>query len=369
MKRPRPESTESGSRKVLLVSHTSNLSGAPISLAQLARKLPEQGYTPLYLIPREGPLEELLRSLRVSYEVMKGPFGHAGFLGIVRREKPCLVHVNSLVRTWPLFLSRLMGLPVIWHVREHLGGKRGYAKLIHALSDRVVVISREQAMLFEGLPRAVRIPNAVDISQFRVARTANRDRRRQTVVAYVGAIEPRKGLLTLARAFRLLKNGRQIRVMVVGGTSPENSQYERKVKEHLRALGLEKNWQFLGARSDVPAVLAASDILCHPAHVEAFSRVILEAMASGLPVVSTVVGGTPEMVDHGVTGILVQPGDERSLAEAIDTLHADRRLAERMGRAGRRKAAKIFSLELHAERVAALYDSLLAAKAARRRRL
>jgi alpha-maltose-1-phosphate synthase len=74
------------------------------------------------------------------------------------------------------------------------------------------------------------------------------------------------------------------------------------------------------------------------------------------------------MVDRGVTGLLVQPGDERALAEAIDTLHADRRLAERMGRAGRRKAASVFSLERHAERVAVLYDSLLAAKESRRRR-
>ena len=131
-------------KKVVLFSHASDLSGAPIVLAQLARSLPDFGWEPLVLLPKKGPLESQLKVFNIDYHVLSGPLKPLDFIKKVKRADPAIIHVNSLVKTWPVLVSRLIKKPVIWHVHEYLDNKKLYAGVIHLIADGVILISQEQ---------------------------------------------------------------------------------------------------------------------------------------------------------------------------------------------------------------------------------
>ncbi len=122
--------------------------------------------------------------------------------------------------------------------------------------------------------------------------------------------------------------------------------------------GFAERFRFPGDRADVPDFLRAADLFVHPSREEGFSNAILEAMAAGLPVTAFDVGGNPEAVEEGVTGLLAPARDAGALSEAIGTLLADPSLRERMGEAGRRRATDFFSMDRMVAEIASLYESL-----------
>jgi len=151
----------------------------------------------------------------------------------------------------------------------------------------------------------------------------------------------------LAKAFRIANQ------VIVGAV------YKEEVIDLLKREGVYTNFHFLGYRSDVPEILAESDVLCHPAFIEVFPRVILEAMASRLPVISTYAGAIPEMVEDKKTALLVKAGDARTLSEAIGAIDSNMHLRKRMGEAGFQRVKERFSLELHTKKVCELYEKLI----------
>jgi glycosyltransferase involved in cell wall biosynthesis len=128
-------------------------------------------------------------------------------------------------------------------------------------------------------------------------------------------------------------------------------------------LGLDSMVTFLGVRNDVPDLLAASDFSILPSHEEGFSNAIIEAMAAGLPLAVTDVGGNPEAVIDGETGIVVPAKSPEPLAAAIERLAVDPILRKRLGAAGRERARARFSLSACVDRYETLYRGLLAGKA------
>ena len=353
-------------KRVLLVSHNSNLSGAPISLSHLARKLPSFGFSPLLLLPGPGPLVNLLKSWDIEYRILKRPNAVFDFIRIIKKERPVIIHVNSLVKTWPVLVSRLTNKPVIWHVREYLGNKKIYARLIHLFAYRVIVISQTQYRLFDGMKKAVYIPNGVDHSIFEGVHPAidliNKKEEVRTIVTYIGSIEPRKGLLVLTRAAAFLSDRPKIHYVVVGDTPQGNERYKNEILDFIKKEGLNAQFHFFGYRNDIPEILASSDILCHPAFVEAFGRVVIEAMASRLPVIATDIGEMPKIVDDGHTGFLVPSGNHEAISKAVTQLDSDKELCKKMGNAGKKRSKEKYDIVLHAQRIAHLYDELLGSK-------
>jgi glycosyltransferase involved in cell wall biosynthesis len=142
-----------------------------------------------------------------------------------------------------------------------------------------------------------------------------------------------------------------------------------ELEAQARRLGLAPHVRFAGWRDNVAEVLALADVFVLPSESEGFGRVLVEAMAMGRPVVATNVGGIPDIVLDGETGLLVEPADPAALASAVGALLDEPARAARLGAAGRARAESTFSLGAHVDAVERVYDEIIgrAAPEARRR--
>jgi glycosyltransferase involved in cell wall biosynthesis len=145
--------------------------------------------------------------------------------------------------------------------------------------------------------------------------------------------------------------------ILVGEDIERGGSYEEVLRREAERLDVADRVVFAGYRSDVPAVLAGCDVFCLPSTAEGMPLSVLEAMAQGKPVVATAVGGTPELVVDGVTGLLVPPGDAEALAEALGRVLSDPELAKRMGAAGRQRVERDFAADVSTARILALYGA------------
>lgn len=176
------------------------------------------------------------------------------------------------------------------------------------------------------------------------------------VIGTVGRLQPVKDQLTLVDSFNALLrncpelNGR-VRLAIIG-----DGPLRDEVGERVRAAGLEDAVWLPGERSDVAQVMRGFDVFVLPSLAEGISNTVLEAMATGLPVVATRVGGNPELVVDGVTGVLVPPANPAAMAEAIGRYVEDGDMRAEHGRAGRRRVLESFSIQNMVERYLALYD-------------
>jgi glycosyltransferase involved in cell wall biosynthesis len=178
------------------------------------------------------------------------------------------------------------------------------------------------------------IPTAVDAAAAPPARHAGSPPR----VITVGRLAAPKDTVTLVRALARVP-GRPFRATIVGD-GPDRPAVEAEI----RAAGLEGVVELAGERQDVPDLLADADVFALSSRSEGAPISVLEAMAAGLPVVASAVGGVPEIVAHGATGLLVPPGDAAALAEALEQLLADPALRRRLGEAGRERVRERFDL-------------------------
>jgi len=181
------------------------------------------------------------------------------------------------------------------------------------------------------------------------------------LVAMVSRLNRLKGVDDfLQAAARTADRFEDVRFLIVGDNgTPDGSDYRRELERRVAQLGLERRVVFTGFRLDVPRLLSEVAISVLPSLSEGLPNTILEAMAAGVPVVATRVGGTAELVEDGVTGLLVPPGDPAALAKAIEQLLAEPQQARRFGRAGRQRVIEEFSLERMVRQTEDLYLKLL----------
>ena len=183
------------------------------------------------------------------------------------------------------------------------------------------------------------------------------------IVGVVSRLTRLKGLEQFLEAAAIVRSRvPTVHFLVVGETNPMDRHYLRSLQEYAARCGVAEHVTFTGLRSDVPAVLASLTISVMPSLNEALSNVVLESMAAGAPTVATRVGGTPEAVVDGVTGILVPPADSGALAEAIVHLLRNSELAAHLGRAARSRIADHFSVRRMVRATEDLYTDLLERK-------
>jgi glycosyltransferase involved in cell wall biosynthesis len=302
-------------------------------------------------------LRHVRRPLHPAHDVL----GLLELVALMRRERPAIVHANSSkAGILGRLAAAITGVPVRvftvhgWAFKAHAGVPsrlyRWADRLMAPLTTVTICVAEGErtAGLAAGTCRAERtvvIPNAVPAGSVpRAARDGDPPR-----IAWVGRLAEPKDPLTLVRALALLPSGSFCAAFA--GDGPGRVAVERE----RCALGLEGAAELLGERSDVPALLARSDVFVLASRSEGAPLSVLEAMAAGLPVVASRVGGIPEIVVDGETGVLVEPGDPRPLADALGRLLGDARLRARMGDAGRRRVLERFDVEAVRRRHLDLY--------------
>jgi glycosyltransferase involved in cell wall biosynthesis len=222
---------------------------------------------------------------------------------------------------------------------------------------------RRRLLVSDHVPeaKATVLYNGIDLSRFQPpaeSRAAIRLRLgvppSDRVVASVGQLIQAKGFDHLVAAAALLKHRPDTTFLIAG-----DGERRAALADQIARLGMVERVRLLGKRDDVQEILGAADVfVCPSVWDEALGYVILEAMSVGLPAVASEVGGIPEVVADGETGLLVPPRDPAALAQAIARLLDDPAARERMGRAGRRAVHEHFSLDSAIERTLALYHEL-----------
>jgi len=233
------------------------------------------------------------------------------------------------------------------------------------LLDGVEVVS--PALLAE-LPRSVRrsgrgdvVKNGIVIADYepKGRRDAVRAELRcgpdVLLLGVIGRLSREKGCLEMVAAFAQLAERRPAARLAFIGEGPQREEIEAAA----RAAGVGDRVVMLGHRQ-VPPVLEALDVLVSPSHTEGISNAILEAMTAGVPVVATRVGGTPEILTDGVSGLLIPPADPGAIAEAVDRLAADDALADRLRRGARARIDEAFSFHARMRAEEAFYHRCLA---------
>jgi glycosyltransferase involved in cell wall biosynthesis len=170
-------------------------------------------------------------------------------------------------------------------------------------------------------------------------------------VATVSVLREAKGIEVLLEAARTVPNA----YFLIIGDGPKAEEWRQAAESN----GVASRIRWAGYRTDVDALLAGCDLLAHPTLSDAFPTVLLEAMAAGLPIVASNVGGIPEIVEPQVTGLLVPAGDANALAAAVDAMLSDRARAREMGRRARELALERFSTAAWMERLSAVYADVL----------
>lgn len=325
-------------------------------------------------LPEGSPLAEELRAAGVELRAIGvgaglEPLLPARLACLLRRLAAEVVHThNPRALLYGAAAGRLAGAVVVHtkHGANPDGGRRlllrrAAARLVSALvavSPQTAEVARRRREV--AIDRLLVIENGIRLDRF-APDGAARSRLREAlaipegalVLGTVGRLAPEKDQALLLRAAAPLL-GDAVHLVVVGD-GPEAAALEAQA----RAAGIAPFTHLLGARADVPQLLAAFDVFVLPSRSEGLPLVIAEAMATALPVVASRVGGVPAVIDEGRTGLLVEPGDEAGLRAALIALRDDRAHASRIGCAARKEAMARFSSERMAREYLAVYRRAL----------
>jgi len=375
--------------QLLLVIGSFEIGGAEKQMFTLVRAIQDYGIScHVFSLQRGGPLSSHFSELGVSVhsgglgkgDIYKRPWkllsAEISLIRLILKLKPRVVHSYLPLATFMGALAgRLCRVPLVITSRRSLGryqeryrALRLFDLLANKFSHCVTVNSKSvwnDVLVRDNVDpkKLVLIYNGVDHSNFDVPREVRVELRKKTgfthshkVVTVVANLIPYKGhaeLLDAAAA--VLDQIPSSRFWLVG----RDRGIEKYLKQKARELGILNRVIFAGERSDIPNILAASDILVLPSHEEGFSNVILEAMAAGLPLVATRVGGAQEAVLDGVTGWLVQPNRPKELATRIVDLLNNPKRSKEWGERGKERVKKEFGIEKMVEEHLMLYQRVM----------
>lgn len=275
------------------------------------------------------------------------PLAEPGILAAWRQHRPSVVLVRSFtpIDRFHIWISRLPAAGIV-------------------TSQPLLENQRQQKTRFK---RVFTLPNAIDFSEYQepVDRLGVRQEfglsADAILVIVVGRLMRRKGLdIFLEALAQVVPQHPQVHALIVGGEAITEQGLQQELQQLAQQLNLSEHVHFSGMRRDVPRLLLAADIASFvPTEPEPFGRVIIEAMAAGLPVIGARHGAIPDIIREGETGLLVPSGDPPALAAALQQLLADPATARRMGQAGRGRAVQHYSIAHQIQHLTAIYDEIL----------
>ena len=303
----------------------------------------------------------------------------ARLLRFIRRENVALVHCHMFIGSFfGAGVARMAGVgavletchgPEAWRMGKRLRGFWSFwvDRQVGRMVDKYIAVSRAAASHLIATKRVPQgkirvIHNGRDIARFaptdperRAATRARLGLGDQPACLTLARMVDQKGHRHLIDALGILAPRWPNLVTLLAGEGP----LEGVLRAQCAALGLGDRVRFLGYRRDVPELLAAADLVVLPSLYEGLPLVAIEALAAGRPLVASEVDGTPEVVIHETTGLLVPPANPAALAAAIDRLLGDPALASRLGSEGQKFAQENFAVQRQIEQTAALYSELI----------
>jgi glycosyltransferase involved in cell wall biosynthesis len=357
-------------RLLLVANFADRVGGGEESLLALARGLNRERFHPHAVVPADGDVADALRALGIPVTLLALPPLRPWSLRAAWRSLRALrsllvaadvrlVHTHGSRGTlYAGLAARRPRVPVIWHVRiadrdPWLDG------LLLRLSTRVIAISKAVESRFDGRCQADKVCvvyNGVDPAYWAPPEPRARTGAPPTVLC-VGRLSPEKGQATLLQAVPLVR--RQVpsaRFLFVGAEVAGEAERLRGVAE---ILGVRDAVEFRRWMPDPRPAFGEADLIAVPSRSEGFGRVLVEAAFLAIPAVASRVGGIPEVVVDGQTGLLVPPDDPAALAHALATLLRDPDLRHAMGQAAREHALARFTIRQHVGSVEGVYAKLL----------
>jgi len=358
--------------KVIHIETGRHLYGGSLQVYYLMRGLEQHGVTNVLVCEQTSPLADKAKSAatKVYREPIKGDIDIA-FIGrlkeIFREQKPDLVHLHSRRGCEWLggIAAKQLGIPVVLSRRVDNPEPRILAALKYRLYDHVISISEgiRSVLASEGVPlnKMSCVPSAVDIEQYSQPRTRTWFEhefgvtQQHFVIAVVAQLIPRKGHRYLLEVLPdLLLSYPHLRVIFFG-QGPEKEALEHLIRQK----GLIDIVQFAGFRDDLAQVLPNLDLLVHPAEMEGLGVSLLQAAVAGVPIIASKAGGMPEIVRHGMTGLLVPPKNTKLLKQAIGSMLANPQQAKNMATSAKSLVEVAFSIPAMVQGNLAVYQQVL----------
>lgn len=377
-----PEKPKSSAKpRILLLTTADNIGGMERVVCSLARQFGARGWPVQTVFPEGANRDALLAwcgaqgvDAQTSPALLNAAASHTWqdtrrLTQFVRQAHPGIVNLHygdNAISLKDVLAVRLAGRhrcvvtvnhPTPWEETE--SSKRLMTRLAARLSHAIIVISRatRQVLREAGVPaRKIHlIPCGLPVPETLPTRAEARARLglppEKFVVGALARLVPHKGIGDLIEAAARVPDAAGQLLLAVAGDGPE-----RENLENLAASRLKKQAVFLGRVPDVNDLYAACDVFALPSHLEGFGLVYVEAAFHGVPSIGTNVGGCPDVVEDGKTGLLVSPGDPTSLGQAIACLQKDTALRKRLGEAARTRAHAEFTESVMADRYAGAFD-------------
>lgn len=378
--------------RVLFVNHTAKLGGGEIALRLLVQHLDRTKIEHEVLLFEDGPLVPLLRQdttvhiVELSSNIRNArkdsllSFSNLKKLGgvltsvwrvrsAIQRLNVDFVHTNSLKADLLGGLAaRLAGKPVVWHVRDRIASDYLPPKVVTAfralarLIPRTIVTNSHSTLESLNLPvpkasAAYVVHDGVDLSKIPVKPAVMQT---NLVVGLIGRISPWKGQDVFLRAIHQIRHELpNVRFKIIGSALFGEEQHEVELRKLATQLVVEDCVEFCGFVSNVAERIAGLDLVVHASTIsEPFGQVVIEGMAAGKAVVATRGGGISEIVEDGVSGLLVPMNDPTALAQAMLLLLKDPLRRSKLGAAGRQRVEDKFQIAFTADKVLRLYQDL-----------
>lgn len=330
-------------------------------VAALAAGLdPAKYHVHAWFLGPSGPLVEDLQAAGASARSMewwrgiRDPVGAYRFWRCLHKHDFAIVHQHFGARSVRQLIRLSSDAPVIVNLHGRISepGSSGGVPVAVQGADLIIAASRAVALEIPEL-KSIVVHYCVESRKEFCAEVANS--RTSTVIGAACRLVPLKGILDLIRAVASLSPEFPTLRLEIAGDGPQREELEKEAGR----LNLTGRVHFLGWQRDLSSIFRGWDIFAMPSLTEGLPMATLEAMAEGLPVVATSVGGLPELVEDGQTGYIVPPSDVTALSGRLRLLILDSKLRRTMGAAGRERARDHFSADRMVREIAAIYDSLL----------
>lgn len=367
-------------RILYIPSASAIIRGSAKDLLNILENIDRSTFEPVVLSPDKGDLFCKLRGLKIRSKILKLPSWRK-LKGIpfwiprvyqlykfVKSERIDIIHVNDFwFAPFGILVSRAAAIPCIINIREYNDQKKIKQYQVPKANRLIAKSKGIKKMLIDfGLPkdRIVTILSGIDLDSIpgysNNGPTGVRLPSDSCIVGTVANVTPVKGLEYFIDALKLIMGKKDsVRGMIVGDFSVEEPYY-RSLISRIERYDLSDRFIFTGFKSNVFPYISLMDVFVLSSISEALGLVLLEAMAMEKPIVAFRVGGIPEVVKDGESGILIEPNDVQAMADAILYLLSNKEVAYKMGGAGQRIVREKFSLQREITQLEEVYGELLA---------